>query len=79
MSLFLIIIYSFFLIIDPSLSCGISTHIEIAHRAAVHYDHIFDQNLSAKKVCIFFLNKYKYNKIILYFKAYREISISFSG
>lgn len=56
MQLFLITIYSFFLIIDLSLSCGISTHIEIAHRAAVHYDYIFDQNLSAKKVSFFFNN-----------------------
>ncbi|RNA30261.1 phosphatidylinositol-glycan-specific phospholipase D [Brachionus plicatilis] len=37
-------------LIDSSQSCGISTHIEIAHRAASHYDHIFDQNLSAKKL-----------------------------
>lgn len=31
-------------------SCGITTHIEIAHRAFTHYDHLLDKQTSVFKV-----------------------------
>lgn len=33
-------------------SCGITTHIEIAHRAFTHYDHLIGNQTSASKVNI---------------------------
>ncbi|CAF0717792.1 unnamed protein product [Brachionus calyciflorus] len=33
-----------------TLPCGITTHIEIAHRAASHYDYLIEDQLSAKEL-----------------------------
>lgn len=38
-------------------SCGITTHIEIAHRAFTHYDHLIGNQTSASKVNIKILKK----------------------
>jgi hypothetical protein len=38
-------------------SCGVTTHIEIAHRAFTHYDHLLDKQTSVFKV------KFKFNQI----------------
>lgn len=31
-------------------SCGVTTHIEIAHRAYSHYDYLIDDKISVSKV-----------------------------
>ena len=31
-------------------SCGVTTHIEIAHRAFSHFDYLFEKNISVFKV-----------------------------
>lgn len=38
-------------------SCGVTTHIEIAHRAFTHYDHLLDKQTSVFKVKFKFLYK----------------------
>ena len=49
-----------------SSGCGITTHTVIGHRAASHYDVLFDgQSISA--VCFMNMNTFK----TLYFKEFR--------
>jgi hypothetical protein len=36
--------------IEFAQPCGITTHIEIAHRAFSHFDYLFEKNISISKV-----------------------------
>lgn len=48
-------IFVLFLIYHGSESCGITTHTEIAHRAASHFDYLLDNSTSIKDL----INKYQ--------------------
>jgi hypothetical protein len=43
-------IFFLFLIYYGAESCGITTHTEIAHRAAAHFDYLLDNSTSIKDV-----------------------------
>jgi hypothetical protein len=50
MLIFLIKILTIILILNKTDCCGISTHIEIGHRAASHYDYMIDNQTSILEV-----------------------------